>query len=243
MDRDSLALLLAQGLSLAEIGRRFGRDESTVGYWVKKHGLKAVNAEKHAGLGGIDRDTLSELIEEGLSIREIAARSGFSPTAVRHWLARYGLETRAGKRRADGRRAKAEGCVDTPMECPVHGMTDFRLEGRGAFRCLKCRSEGVAARRRRVKAILVAEAGGACVLCGYDRFTGALQFHHLDPQTKAFSIGHEGVTRGIDTMRTEAAKCVLLCANCHAEVEGAVQTLEEGADKVGDGSEVPARRY
>jgi transposase-like protein len=47
MDRDALALLLSQGLSLAEIGRRFGRNESTIGYWVQKHGLKAVHVQKH----------------------------------------------------------------------------------------------------------------------------------------------------------------------------------------------------
>jgi hypothetical protein len=32
MDRSSLEVLLAQGLSLAEIGRRFGRHEATVAY-------------------------------------------------------------------------------------------------------------------------------------------------------------------------------------------------------------------
>jgi transposase-like protein len=44
MDRGSLEQLLGQGLSLAEIGRRFGRHEATVGYWVEKHGLKLEGA-------------------------------------------------------------------------------------------------------------------------------------------------------------------------------------------------------
>lgn len=46
MDRASLEKLLGEGLSLAEIGRRFGLHEATVGYWVQKHGLEAVNREK-----------------------------------------------------------------------------------------------------------------------------------------------------------------------------------------------------
>ena len=79
--------------------------------------------------------------------------------------------------------------------------------------------------RRRIKAILVAEAGGACVICGYDRYLGALQFHHLDPATKRFHLGLKGLTRAIDNVREEAKKCVLLCANCHAEVEGGVTTV------------------
>jgi transposase len=51
MDRPPLEQLLDQGLSLAEIGKRFGLHESTVGYWVEKHGLRAVNRDKFAAKG------------------------------------------------------------------------------------------------------------------------------------------------------------------------------------------------
>ena len=77
----------------------------------------------------------------------------------------------------------------------------------------------VAAWRRRAKQVLVREAGGQCHLCGYDRCLAALEFHHLDPREKAFALSLRGVTRSLDALREEAAKCVLLCANCHAEVE------------------------
>jgi hypothetical protein len=75
--------------------------------------------------------------------------------------------------------------------------------------------------------MIVEEAGGACVICGYDRFPGALQFHHLDPATKSFALGLRGVTRSLERVRAEARKCVLLCANCHAEVEGGVAELPD----------------
>ena len=81
------------------------------------------------------------------------------------------------------------------------------------------------ARRRAVKMALVADAGGSCALCGYSRSLAALQFHHVDPATKQFHIAHRGVARSMAAARAEAAKCVLLCANCHAEVEGGVATL------------------
>jgi hypothetical protein len=84
---------------------------------------------------------------------------------------------------------------------------------------MRCRQEAVSERRRRVKRILVEEAGGRCWLCGFSRCAAALQFHHLDPAEKAFSLSRRGVTRGIDEVRAEAQKCILLCANCHAEVE------------------------
>ena len=110
--------------------------------------------------------------------------------------------------------------------CPSHGKTSFRLRpDTAAYRCLKCRSESVANRRRRVKAILLAEAGGACVLCGYDRCSRALGFHHVDPATKSFTVAFGGLTRSIERARAEAGKCVLLCANCHMEVEAGIRSL------------------
>jgi hypothetical protein len=74
---------------------------------------------------------------------------------------------------------------------------------------------------------LVAAAGGRCRLCGYKRCLAALQFHHLDPPQKRFVISRQGVTRSFAEARDEAAKCVLLCANCHAEVEAGFRRLEE----------------
>ena len=91
--------------------------------------------------------------------------------------------------------------------------------------CKKCRAEAVGRRRRRVKETLVTEAGGACKLCGYDKCISALHFHHLDKGKKSFGLAYGGVTRSIESVRAEARKCVLLCSNCHAEVEAGVTTL------------------
>jgi transposase len=237
VDRDALVVLLAQGLSLAEIGRRFGRDESTIGYWVQKHGLQAVNGEKHAPRGPLSRELLEQLIEDDLSIRQIAERTGRCATTVRHWMRRHGLSTARSLRRAEGRSAKAAGHARVLMDCAAHGRTEFWLEGRGAYRCLKCRADRVVANRRRNKQILVDEAGGACQLCGYDRFIGALHFHHRDPRTKSFGMSESGFTRSLEALRAEAAKCDLLCANCHAEVGTELQTLAEAADKVEPGTD------
>lgn len=76
-----------------------------------------------------------------------------------------------------------------------------------------------------MKAILVAEAGGACVLCGYDRCERALSFHHLDPATKEFGVAFRGHARSLDRARAEAAKCALVCANCHMEIEAGLASI------------------
>jgi DNA-binding transcriptional ArsR family regulator len=219
-----LEAYLRRGLSLEAIGRLTGRHPSTVGYWVKRHGLAAVNRDRHAPRGGVDRDTLAALVQEGLSTREIAERIGFSQSTVRHWLRKHGLRTvRARRENSRGVRGVHADRID--MECGRHGLTEFWLEARGIYRCLRCRSEAVARRRRRLKEILVADAGGACSVCGYDRHIGALQFHHRDGTEKKFGLSDRGLTRSLTAVRAEAAKCVLLCANCHSEVEAGIVKL------------------
>lgn len=214
MDREFLEECLEKGMSLEAIGREVGKHPSTVGYWLKKHGLDAVHSRSAAPKGALDEEQLRRLVAEGLTLREIAARVDRSASSVRHWLSRYDLAT-AGRRRerpaGDPPRAM--------LTCRRHGLTTFVLEGRGYYRCGRCRSAAVSRRRRRVKEILVAEAGGKCALCGYDRCQEALHFHHLDPSSKEFHLGHQGQSRSLARSRAEAEKCVLVCGNCHAEVE------------------------
>jgi transposase len=221
MDKQSLEILLGQGLSIGRIAKRFGKDPSTVSYWVKKHGLESPYAEKHSAKGGIERGRLEELVEAGMTTAEIAAGVGRSLGAVRHWLRRYGLKTRRarGHRLKLSQTAKAAGLLAVAMPCRRHGETEFVLEGRGYYRCKRCRAEAVVRHRQRLKTTLVQEAGGSCVICGYSRHARALQFHHLDPDHKRLQLSAQGVTYSIATLRAEAEKCVLLCANCHAEVE------------------------
>jgi transposase len=225
MDRASLEQLLGQGLSLAEIGRRFDLHESTVGYWVEKHGLQAVNHDKFAAKGTLMREDLEPLIEQGASIAQIADAVKRSKGTVRHWLREYGLTTRRGEWR---RKTIDMGVTHMDVirrECSQHGLTDFKRRSPSGYRCLKCRSEAVVRRRRKVKQTLVEEAGGACVGCGYSHCIAALEFHHLVPSEKSFSLSHRGVARSLEKARAEASKCALLCANCHAEVEAGVRRL------------------
>ena len=71
----------------------------------------------------------------------------------------------------------------------------------------------VTKRRRKMKQQLVEEHGGKCVRCGFDEHVCALEFHHRDPSCKE---GHIiGTTASIARQRAEAAKCDLLCSNCH----------------------------
>ena len=63
------------------------------------------------------------------------------------------------------------------------------------------------------------------MLCGYDTCQAALHFHHVDPSTKSFGLAKAGITRAIDEIRREAEKCILVCSNCHAEIESGVTSV------------------
>ncbi len=139
-------------------------------------------------------------------------------------MRRYEIVTPRARRLAETAPARASGAETTEANCPVHGTTTFVRRGQDGFRCRLCRTGAVHRRWRELKRVLVEEAGGACVLCGYDRSLAGLHFHHLDRAEKSFALSRQGVTRSLAAARAEARKCVLLCSNCHAEVEtGAAQ--------------------
>jgi transposase len=228
MDGEALRVLLGQGLSVEKIAARFGKETQTVSYWMQKHGFDTPYTDGHAAKGGLARDRLAELVAAGMTIAEIAEQVGRSKGTVRYWLRAHGLQTlnRRGRRAPSlVRDAKAAGLLTILRVCRKHGETEFILEGRGHYRCKRCRGEAVARRRRKVKAILVSEAGGRCAICGYDRHARALHFHHVDPAEKRLEINAKGIALSLARLREEAAKCVLLCSNCHAEVEDGVATL------------------
>lgn len=102
--------------------------------------------------------------------------------------------------------------------CTTHGLTEFALYGERRWRCKRCVGEAVTRRLQKVKRMLVEEAGGCCVVCGYDRCLVNLHFHHVKPATKSFAIS-VGNGKSIAAYREEAKKCVLVCANCHGEIE------------------------
>ena len=169
MERRFLEEHLAAGRSLEHIGALVGKDASTVGYWVKKHGLAAAHRDKHAPKGGLTRRALEQAIARGASMREMARSHGVSEATVKHWLRKFGLQTRRAARMRSSQAAHRSEKEIVALSCVRHGRAPHVLEGRGSYRCTRCRAAWVAARRRRVKAILVREAGGHCVLCGYDR--------------------------------------------------------------------------
>lgn len=109
--------------------------------------------------------------------------------------------------------------MEEMRSCKHHGDV-VHIWRQKRWRCRKCGSEYVTATRKKHRLLLIEEAGGKCYVCGYDRYFGALDFHHRNPSEKSFGLSGKGQTVSLDRKRKEIEKCDLLCANCHREVEG-----------------------
>ena len=79
--------------------------------------------------------------------------------------------------------------------------------------------------RRERKQRLVEIRGGKCIVCGYNRCTGAMEFHHRDPAQKKFQLSKENLLKPWPIVLKEAEKCDLHCANCHRELEEILRGL------------------
>jgi transposase len=231
VQREWLEQQLERGKSLPTIAKLVGKDASTVGYWVKKYGLRANGADKYSPKGGLTRDRLAPLVASGMTLGAIAEELQVGINTVRYWIDRHDLPRPIAVRRANLDRVLQAGERTVVRTCAKHGETSFVVENSGRLRCRRCRMERVAEWRRQAKRRLVAEAGGRCELCGYDRCMAALEFHHLDPKAKSFGLSMKGVARSFEDLKKEATKCALLCSNCHAEVEAGYSKVGvEGRD-------------
>ena len=107
------------------------------------------------------------------------------------------------------------------MECVE---CDKKLQGRQTRFCsreCKNKSGNVAyqsylaqqqrGRLRKIK--LVKMYRGGCEKCGYSKNYAALEFHHLDPETKSFQLDLRSLSnRKWLAITEEAKKCILLCS-------------------------------
>lgn len=111
--------------------------------------------------------------------------------------------------------------------CKHHGNTEYVLEpSRNAYRCKKCRMESVSQRRKNKKLKLIKEFGGKCKICNYDKCDRALEFHHINPKKKSFGICYKGnIGKPYNELLEEAKKCILVCANCHREIEAGLKII------------------
>ena len=94
----------------------------------------------------------------------------------------------------------------------------MRKNGSFHYYCKKCLDKKSLNQKRMLKKKAVDYKGGKCSKCSYNRCLGALEFHHIDPTKKDFTITSFR-TYNWNKIRKELDKCICVCANCHREIE------------------------
>ena len=89
-------------------------------------------------------------------------------------------------------------------------------------------SENVSRCVRKRKTDLISIFNSKCCLCGFDSFQEALEFHHVNPNEKEFTVmGTSQTSKALEKQIPEVKKCVLLCANCHRGVHANLLKIPE----------------
>lgn len=173
----------------------------------------------------MDKIQLQKYVEQGFSIREISKETNKSQTNVRHWLKKYGLKTQnlsfsqgfALKEKIieNGIEYKLCAACNTKKEL----LKDFYTKNKKYSHawCKSCLNKQTIKWQQERKIEAINYKGGKCIKCGYNKYAGALDFHHLDPSKKDYSISRRKNCT-LDTIKPELDKCILLCRNCHAEL-------------------------
>lgn len=173
----------------------------------------------------MDKNVLEKLVEQGLSTTKIAKHLQCSQTNVRYWLGKFDLKTNPYFVTNDGFKK----CARCNSSKPVEEFYKRRKRSGYLAYCKDCTNEQTIERQRKVKEDAVNYKGGKCQICDYSKYLGALEFHHLNPSEKDFSISNQKSTTMNRVIKKELDKCLLVCSNCHREIHGGVIEIDEVA--------------
>jgi len=166
----------------------------------------------------VNYDTIKDLVCQNLSSREIADKLSISQTTVRYWLKKHNLKTI--KKETDGFKV----CPQCNYNKEIASSYYVSKSGHVHAWCKDCNDTITYQKQLIRKKECVEYKGGKCVICGYNKYVGALDFHHLNPNEKEYSISNLR-TYSMAKVKIELDKCVLLCRNCHAEVHNGLIKL------------------
>jgi len=96
--------------------------------------------------------------------------------------------------------------------CQYCNKEFIKKKYRGCTTCLSCETTK---RRWMARKELLEMLGNKCSKCGFTGNPASMQFHHVNPANKKYTLYSKNLLRKdrID----EARKCIILCANCHIE--------------------------
>lgn len=116
-------------------------------------------------------------------------------------------------------------CIKCNKNKPITEFYTRRNTNLSAY-CKQCVNNTTLTKQQYRKKLAVEYKGGKCQICGYNKYNGALDFHHIDKDKKDYAIS-DIQTASFETIKPELDKCILLCKNCHSEVHGNIIVLSD----------------
>ena len=168
------------------------------------------------------KELLIEMIGKGMSLNQIGKEVGKGLTTVRYWAKKHKVEFPNKPFKEMGKKDYGENrfCPRCKQNCNILEFYDRRGKEHSSVYCKKCTGFQTVERQRKLKKQMVDYKGGKCERCGYDKYIGALEFHHLNPKEKDFNLSQLKRYSFNEVMIDELDKCILLCSNCHREIHG-----------------------
>lgn len=175
------------------------------------------------------KNEILKLREEGKTYNEIKDITGLSKSTISYHCKRNGFDGRI-----DGKGLKNKNINEIKEFYKTHTLDETSNEfniGKSSIKLIvdtkrkrlteiekkEYNYKHVKSFRKKNKERAVEYKGGKCVKCGYKRCISALDFHHLDPNKKDFSIS-QNMNMSWDKIKKEIDKCILVCSNCHREI-------------------------
>lgn len=167
----------------------------------------------------MERNILENLVEKGFSSYQIADKLECSQTNIRYWLNKFELTT---KKNITKNITNSKVCPSCNADKELKEFYSKRGKIGGSSYCKLCSKEEGRERARKFKLKCVNYKGGKCEKCGYDKYIGALEFHHIDPKQKDFGMANVKQHSFNDKIKNELDKCIMVCSNCHKEIHGSM---------------------
>lgn len=172
----------------------------------------------------MEKQILLDLVNKNYSINDIAIELNKSKTSIRHWLGKYQLKTIRAIRKVEH---ISRVCPCCKVEKDVSKFYSRRDKTGNSTYCKECSNTQAIIRQKDLKQKCLDYKGNKCIVCNYNNYSGALEFHHIDPSQKDFTISHLKSYSFNDLVKNELDKCALLCANCHREVHANLIDLNQ----------------
>lgn len=83
--------------------------------------------------------------------------------------------------------------------------------------------------RQRIKSEFVSSFGNKCCVCKKTYSMVVYDFHHIEPSDKRFAISQ--LWGSPDLLLEEIQKCVMVCSNCHRQVNVGEVSIPKNAIK------------